>query len=339
MNYKVISIDIAKNIFQICGLNQYGKVAFNKKVTRAKLLDTLRQYKTDFIVLEACYASNPWGRAIADLGFTVKLIPPYQVKPFLVGNKNDHNDAIAIAEAALRPTACFVPIKTLEQQDIQSLDRIRERLIKHRTAVINQLRGLLSEYGIFVKTGTAHLIKEIPVILDNPSDSLTVIAKKFIRKLADEINGINQDIIEIENLSEALLKTHPSYTHLQTVRGIGPVTAAAIIASANTGKQFKNGRCFAAWLGLTPKQYASGDHSLMKGITKRGNNYLRKCFIHGARAVMNWCKNKTDKFSLWINNLLNRMHPCKAIVAVAHKIARIAWAVLVHQQPYHPDKV
>lgn len=337
MKYKVISIDIAKNIFQVCGLNEHHKVVFNKKVVRSKLLSTLSQLMCDFVVMEACYASNPWARSITGLGHTVKLIPPHQVKPFLVGNKNDHNDAIAIAEASLRPTARFVPIKTLEQQDIQSLDRIRDRLIKHRTAILNQLRGLLSEYGVIVKKGPGNLLTEIPFILEDAENNLTSMARHFIENLYVEVREINTKISDVETSSTSLLKNNSNYDLLKTVRGIGPVTAAATIASVNTAKQFKNGRCMAAWMGLTPSQHASGDKNIMGGISKRGNSQLRKLFINGARSVMNWCEKKNDKLSLWIKNLLLRMHPCKAIVAVANKLVRIAWAVLVKQKPYQDE--
>lgn len=337
MKYKVVSIDIAKNVFQVCGLDQHNKPAFNKKIQRAKLLETIAQLDCDSVVMEACYASNPWGRAIESLGFKVNLIPPYQVKPFLVGNKNDHNDAIAIAEASQRPTARFVPVKTLAQQDIQSLNRIRERLVKHRTSAINQLRGLLSEYGVIAPKGPNQLLENIPGILEDGENSLTPIAREFVQDLQLEIIEANKKIEQNETKTITLLKTKPSYELLQTVRGIGPVTAAAIISSVNDGKQFKNGRNMAAWLGLTPSQYASGEKCITGGITKRGNAQLRKLFIHGARAVINWCEKKEDSFSCWIKGLLARMHPCKAIVAVANKIARMAWAVLTKQEAYNPS--
>ena len=337
MKYKVISMDIAKNVFQVCALDHHHKVRFNKQVSRAKLLDTLRQLECDYVVMEACYSSNPWGRSLQNLGHEVKLIPPYQVKPFVVGNKNDPNDALAIAEASLRPTARFVPIKSLEQQDIQSLDRIRERLVKQRTAVLNQLRGLLSEYGIAVPKGPHKLTQQVPGILEDGDHALTVTARKFVSDLHDEVKVLNTRITEVENDTQALLKDHPSYTLLQTIRGIGPVIAAALIASIDTGKQFKNGRSMAAWMGLTPSQHSSGESNVMGSITKRGNAPLRKLLIHGARTVINGCENKQDKFSLWIKRLLSRMHPCKAIVAVANKLARMAWAVLVKQEPYSPD--
>ncbi|RDH42668.1 IS110 family transposase [Zooshikella ganghwensis] len=182
MNNSVISIDLAKNSFQICALNSHHKVIFNKKVTRKKLISELQQLSPAPIIMEACYSANPWGRKLQELGFDVKLIPPYQVKPFLVGNKNDHNDAVAIAEASLRPKARFVPVKTLEQQDVQSLQRIRERLVKSRIALINQLRGLLSEYGIVVEKLPQKLKTKIPLILEDDSLSLTTIARQFSKR-------------------------------------------------------------------------------------------------------------------------------------------------------------
>jgi transposase len=334
MKYKVISIDIAKNVFQICALDHHHKVQLNKQVTRAKLLDTLRQLECDYVVMEACYSSNPWGRSIQALGHQVKLIPPYQVKPFLVGNKNDHNDAIAIAEASLRPTARFVPVKTLHQQDIQSLNRIRERLVKHRTGVLNQLRGLTSEYGIVVAKGPRKLADQLPLILEDASNSLTTCAREFIYELYEEVAALNARIAKTEADIKALLKNNANYTLLQTVPGVGPVIAAAVIASVDSGKQFKNGRSMAGWMGLIPSQHSSGDKHVMGRITKRGNGGLRKLFIHGARTLINWCEKKDDKLSLWMKGLLSRMHPCKAIVAIANKLVRIAWAVLVKREPF-----
>lgn len=334
MKYSVISIDLAKNSFQICGLSDNNRIIFNKKVGRAKLLNELRQIESTTVVMEACYSANPWGRAIQELGHNVKLIPPYQVKPFLVGNKNDHNDAIAIAEASLRPTARFVKVKSLNQQDIQSLQRIRERLVKHHVGVINQLRGLLSEYGIVVEKSPKKLINAIPCVLENAENHLTTVARQFISELYQEVRMLNKKIQRIETDTNELLGDNADYKRILKIRGVGPVTATALIASIGDGKQFKNGRHMAAWVGLTPKQHSSGDMNIMGGITKRGNRSLRRLFIHGARSVINWCENKDDKFSLWIKSLLLRMHPCKAIVAVANKIARISWAVLAKQTEY-----
>lgn len=284
--------------------------------------------------MEACYTSHPWGRAIQELGHTVKLIPPYQVKPFVVGNKNDHNDAIAIAEASLRPKASFVPVKSLEQQDLQSLQRIRERLMKHRTATGNQLRGLLAEYGIVLPKGLRHLRSQVPLILEDAENDLTTVARGFIHRLYRELVDHDKQISEIQTELSALLEGNEDYQRLQTIPGIGPVIAAILLASVGDAHYFKNGRQMAAWIGLTPLQHASGEKSRMMGISKRGDRILRKMLIHGARTVLNWCESKTDKLSLWLKALSARAHPCKVIVALANKLARIAWAVLATGKPY-----
>lgn len=334
MKSKVISIDLAKNVFQICALGSNNEVLFNKKFPRKKLLDALRQFETSTVVVEACYTAHPWGRAIKELGHEVKLIPPYQVKPFVIGNKNDHNDAIAIAEASLRPKASFVPVKTLSQQDIQSLQRIRDRLIKHRTATANQLRGLMAEYGIVVPVGLATLRKKIPDIVEDADQPLTHVARKFVNGLYKELLTHDELIKETENERNALVQHNEAYHLLMTIPGIGPVIAATLLAAIGDAKYFKNGRQLAAWLGLTPKQHASGDNSVMKGISKRGNRTLRRLLIHGARTVMNWCKKKNDKLSMWIKDLSQRACASKVIVALANKLARIVWGVLNSNQPY-----
>ena len=335
MKFKVISIDLAKNIFQLCGMDSHQKIIFNKKVKRDNVLKSLSNIEADSVVMEACYSSNYWARTLEEMGFNVKLIPPFQVKPFVVGNKNDHNDAIAIAEASLRPTARFVPIKTLEQQDIQSLDRIRERLVKQRTAIINQLRGLLSEYGIALPIGATKFLNKVPYALEDANNKLSVIARQFLLDIHQEALDKTHKIKQVEQQTQSLLSDNSSYELLQSIHGVGPITAAALMASVSSGRQFKNGRNMAAWIGLTPGQYSSGDKDKNTGITKRGNRQLRRLFIHGARTVMNWHEGKNDALSLWIKGLLTRMHPCKVIVAIANKLARIAWSVLVNQRPYH----
>jgi len=327
-NNNLISIDLAKNVFQVCVLNEHNKVTINKKVKRSKLLQTVIQLDAKNIVMEACYSSNHWGRVFQDNGFIVKLIPPHQVKPFVVGNKNDHNDAIAIAEAARRPKATFVAVKSLEQQDIQSLYRIRDRMIKSRTALANQLRGLLAEYGIILGKKINTLRKDVPFILEDADNELTVTSRVFIQDLYDELIELDEKIQAKADQASSLLEENNAYQRLQSIPGVGPIVGGEIIAALGCGKQFKNGRQMAAWIGLTPKQHASGDQSRMLGISKRGNQSLRKQLIHGSRAVINWCEGKDDPLSLWLQNLLKTKHVCKVVVALANKLARIAWAVL-----------
>lgn len=338
MKCSVISIDLAKNIFQICALDYKRKVLFNKKVKRANLLHELRQFEPTLVVMEACYSSNPWGRRIEKLGHTVKLIPPFIVKPFVIGNKNDANDALAIAEASLRPTIRFVAVKSTEQQDIQSLQRISERMIKTRTGDVNQLRGLLAEYGVVVGTGISTLMDAIPDIVEAVDNELTVIARSFILRLYRNIQTISVQMGAIKKQLIDLIKDRNEYQLLQTIPGIGPVTSAALMASVGDAGAFKNGRQLAAWIGLTPKQYASGETNRMGKITKRGNSTLRKYLIHGARTVLNWCEKKNDVLSHWLQKLKVRMNGCKAVVALANKLARIIWSVLISQQPFDVKK-
>ncbi|WP_435237761.1 IS110 family transposase [Psychromonas sp. PT13] len=338
MKCSVISIDLAKNIFQICVLDENRKVLFNKKVKRSELLHELRQFSPSLVVMEACYSSNPWGRRIEKLGHTVRLIPPFIVKPFVIGNKNDANDALAIAEASLRPNIRFVAVKSTEQQDIQSLQRINERMIKIRTDDVNQLRGLLAEYGVVVGLGIPTLLKAVPDILEDATNELTLAARSFILRIYRNIQRMSAQIDEVKTQLTDLIKDKAEYALLQSISGIGPVTSAALMASVGDAGAFKNGRQLAAWIGLTPKQYASGETNRMGKISKRGNSTLRKYLIHGARTVLNWCEKKDDVLSCWLQKLKVRMNGCKAVVALANKLARIIWSVLISKQPFDVSK-
>ena len=338
-NYKLISIDLAKNVFQVCVLNEHNKPVFNKKVTRNKLVHTVMKFSAPRIVMEACYSSNYWGREFQSLGYSVDLIPPHQVKPFVVGNKNDHNDALAIAEASLRPKVSCIKVKSLSQQDIQSLFRIRERLLRSRTATANQLRGLLAEYGVILEKTLATLRKKLPSILEDKDNHLTEVSRQFFQGLYKELITFDEKIAEIDTQTQALLNTNDDYLRLQTIPGIGPIISGHLIAGIEDAKQFKNGRNMAAWVGLTPKQYSSGEKSRMGGISKRGNQTLRKLFIHGARTVIRWCENKTDPLSLWLKNLLRTKHTNKVVTALANKMVRMAWAILRYKTDYNANQL
>jgi len=338
MKGSVISIDLAKNIFQICVLDEMRHVLFNKKVKRSALMHELRQFEPTLVVMEACYSSNPWGRRIEKLGHKVRLIPPFIVKPFVIGNKNDANDALAIAEAALRPKIRFVSVKSTEQQDIQSLQRICERMGKTRTGDVNQVRGLLAEYGVVVDTGVNTLLNAIPEIIEDANNELTHTARSFIKRLSDNIKSISKQLEEMKEQLNELIKDKPEYKLLLSVPGVGPVTAASVMAAVGDARAFKNGRQLAAWIGLTPSQYASGETNRMGKITKRGNSTLRKYLIHGARTVLNWCDKKDDVLSNWLKKLKERMHGCKAVVALANKLARIIWSVLATKTEFDVKK-
>ena len=334
MKHSVISIDLAKNIFQICALNENNEVVFNKRVKRRKLTQVMSQLEPTTVVMEACYSSNHWGRVFQSMGHRVKLIPAYRVKPFVVGNKNDANDALAIAEAANRPNMRFVPIKSLEQQDIQTIFRIRERLVKNRTALINQLRGLLSEYGFSIGKTSAVLKKTVPGILEDADNTLTYTARRMFRFLFSQWQYYNRKIDNISDELCALTKEQTDYKLLTSIPGVGPIVSSVFIASVGDISQFKNGRQLSAWLGLTPKQHGSGETNHIGRMSKRGNINLRKMLIHGARTVVNWCKTKDDTLSRWLQRLLEHKHSCKVVVALANKMARMAWAILTKRQAF-----
>jgi transposase len=338
MNSSVISIDIAKNIFQVCALDDNRKPFFNKKIKRSNLLHQLRQFEPTLVVMEACYSSNPWGRRIEKLGHTVKFIPAFMVKPFVIGNKTDHNDALAIAEASFRPSIRFISVKPVEQQDIQSLQRIRDRMIKVRTGNMNQLRGLLAEYGEICPKKFAGIKKRLPFILEDSDNELSSVARSFIQRIYRNILQLSEDIKEVEGELNQLIKDKDDYKRLCTIPGVGPIVAATILASINDANGFKNGRQMAAWIGLTPKLYASGDVERMGKISKRGNPSLRRMLIHGARTVLTWCDRKQDKLSVWLKALKQRMNGCRAVVALANKLARIVWAVLANKTTFDSNK-
>lgn len=335
MQCNLVSIDLAKNVFQVCGFDDNRKIIFNKKVKRSNLIHELRKIEPTRIVMEACYSSNPWARRIEKLGHEVFLIPAFVVKPFVIGNKNDHNDTIAIGEAFFRPRVRFVQVKTVEQQDIQSLEKIKTLLNKSKVATSNQIRGLLAEYGlVFPKTISA-LLKAVPDILEDADNELSAIGRCFILRLYKHLKYQIKQVEEVKLELYNLVKTKDDYKRLLTIPGVGPVIAAALMGAVSDPNSFKNGRQFAAWIGLTPSQYASGEVNRMGKITKRGNKALRRLIIHGARAVLNWCDKKDDQLSCWLKALKKRMHGCKAVVALANKLARIIWSVMSKKENFN----
>ena len=252
----------------------------------------------------------------------------------MVGNKNDANDAVAIVEASYRPKAVFVPVKTISRQNIQSLHRIRERAVKTRTAVANQMRGLLSEYGIVLPKKMSVLRKEVPFVLEDAEQPLSTTARSFIADLYDELIVHDKQIKRQELALKALLKNDDNYQRVRQIPGIGPTVGSALISAVGDARQFKNGRKMSVWIWLTPLQYSSGENSRMGGMSKRGNRTLRKLLIDGARSVITAVENKTDPLSIWIQTLLTRRPWAKVVVALANKLARMAWAVLAKQEQY-----
>lgn len=333
-NISLLAIDIAKNIFQLHGNDRNGKCVYKKRIKRETLIPTISNIPQCTIVMESCGGSNYWHREFTKIGHTVKLISPQYVKPFVKTNKNDANDAEAIAEAASRPSMRYVDVKSVEQQDIQSLHKIRSRLVKNRTQLANQIRGLLLEYGITINKSIYNLNRDLPDILADLENDLTIITRDFISDLYEEFLYLGKKIETYNNKVKHLAKSSESCQRLLGIEGIGDLSATAILAIIGDPKNFKNGRHFAAYLGLVPRQHSSGQKTKLLGISKRGNTYLRTLLIHGARAVVANAKNKTDKKSLWIQEKLLRSGYCKTLISLANKSARTAWSILAKNTKY-----
>jgi transposase len=323
-----VAIDLAKKIFHLVGADSTGKILWRKRLTRNALMPFLAQLPPVLIGIEACGGAHYWARRFREHGHDVKLLAPQFVKPFVKSNKNDMRDAEAIAEAVTRPTMRFVPIKEVDQQDIQALPRVRERLIGARTALINAVHGLMLEYGIVLPRGVAKFRQAVVEKLEADKDKLTALSQELFWKLVQEFVDLEQRIASYQEQLEGLATTHPECQRLMTIPGIGPITATALVAAVGDVGVFKNGRQFAAWLGLVPKQHSTGGQTRLLGISKRGDSYVRKLLIHGARATLRWVKRKTDGRSQWIQGLLERRGWNRTAVAVANKNARIVWALL-----------
>jgi transposase len=336
MKITTIGIDIAKTVFHLYAVNKMGRYVKKKQLKRHQLLQYLAQITPCKIAMEACGSANYWAREMKALGHEVKLIAPQYVKPYVKGNKNDYNDAEAIAEAAQRPRMRFVPIKSVEQQDVQNMHRQRERIKKARTALVNQIRGLLAEYGIIINKGVAAVRAGLPDILEDAQNSLTMRSRELFADLYEELRLLDDRFKASEKQIETSNQGNEVCQRLDEILGIGPITASAVYAAAGDGKDFVNGRHFSAWIGLVPGQHSTGGKPTLLGISKRGNTYLRTLFIHGARAVLRHSATKTDCFSLWAQALLERRGHNKACVAVANKMARMAWVIMARGEAYRP---
>lgn len=336
MKITTIGLDIAKSVFHLVAVNQAGRLIKKKQLKRKQVLAYTTTLEPCTIAMEACGGANYWARELEAQGHQVKLIAPQYVKPYVKGNKNDYNDAEAIAEAAQRPNMRFVPIKSVAQQDIQNLHRHRERLKKARTTLVNQIRGLLAEYGLVIHKGVAAVRKALPGVLEDADNGLTPLAREVFAQLYDELQAIDERFKLCERRIEAVNQENEVCRRLDEILGIGAITASATYASGGEGKDFANGRHFAAWLGLVPGQHSTGGKTVLLGISKRGNAYLRTLYIHGARSVLLHSANKDDRFSRWAQAVLARRGHNRACVAIANKLARIAWVVMAKGERYRP---
>ncbi len=288
------------------------------------------------IGMESCGGAHHWARQLEARGFQVKLIAPQLVKPYVKSNKNDANDAEAICEAMSRPSMRFVPIKTVEQQDIQAAHRIRAGLIEQRTAKANQIRGLVSEYGLVAPKELLSLRRAIPCWLEDAENGLTLRFRNLLDGLWGDLRALDERVKELDSEISVIAANEPGAQALQQLRGVGPMIATALVVAIGDARQFANGRQFAASLGLTPRQHSSGGKDRLLGISKRGNTYLRTLLVHGARSALRTAKSKDDRLSQWATRLAERSHVNVASVALANKMARMAWAMLRNGTEYQP---
>ena len=334
MQITTIGIDLAKSVFHVHGADAQGRPVFSRRVSRCKLGELIATLPPCLIGMEACGSAHYWARRFLELGHTVRLISPQFVKPFVKSNKNDRNDAEAICEAVSRPTMRFVAIKSVEQQDRQALHRVRQRLIGQRTAVINQVRGLLAEYGIVVARQPSSLRRRLPEILEDGENGLSARARELFASLYDELIQIQQRIEPIDLEIREIATQDEVCRRLQTVEGVGPLTATALTAAVGDAGVFKNGRQFAAYLGLVPRQHSSGGKQRLGRISKRGDTYVRTLLIHGARTTVRWARHKNTPRARWLMALVQRCGVQKAVVALANKNARVLWALMTRGEIY-----
>jgi transposase len=329
-----VGIDIAKNVVCIHGGDARGHVGVKKRLARQKVLPFMAQLPPCLIGMEASGGAHYWAREFTQLGHTVKLMAPQFVKPYVQSQKNDPNDAAGICEAVERPRMRGVPVKSIPQQDVQALHRIRERQITARTALINQIRGLLTEYGIVIPQRASQVRHKLPMVLEDAENGLTATAREWLHALAEELQALDQRIAATDQQIERVFEADEACQRLAQLPGIGPLTATALVAAVGDATEFKNGRQFAAWLGLVPRQHSTGGKTTLLGMTKRGNCYLRTLLIHGARAVLRVVDRKTDTRSRWLQGVKARRGMNCASVAQANKTARVAWALLAKGDRY-----
>jgi transposase len=332
MAVQTIGIDLATHVFQLHGVDAHGRVVLRKKLSRTNLLAFLANLPRCLIGMEAGSGAHYWGREIRQLGHEVRLMSPHYVKPSRPGDKTNPNDAAAICEAVSRPHMRFVAIKSVEQQDMQALHRIREQLVKDRTALVNHIRGVLAEYGVVIPQGIEQVGHALPRILEEAENGLTAFARVLFAELVARLRTLNAQRTDYQHRIERLCTSHPVCHKLTQVEGVGPLGATALIAAVGDAHSFKSGRHMAAWLGFVPRQCSTGAKTRLLGMSKRGNRYVRTLLIHGARAVLRHATQKTDARSRWLLALMRRRGRNVAVVALANKHARLLWALMTRKE-------
>lgn len=331
---KVLGIDLAKNIFQLHGCDALGHEVLSKKVSRKQLMEFMRNLKPCVVGMEACGGAHYWGRAFKEMGHEVRLVSPQYVKPYVRGNKTDRNDARAIAECVSRPGMRFVALKSLSQQEVQMLHCVRNRLVKNRVALSNEIRGMLAECGIVIPVGFSALKKKVLEIIGDAASQLSGSTRALFLELQEELLSYELKIKSCEKQLIAMSRENESCRRLLSIPGVGPITATAVWSHIGNALLFKNGRQFAAYLGLVPREHSSGGKQRLMGITKRGDKNIRRLLVHGARALLRHSREKTDHLSLWMKRLDIERGRNKACVAIANKNARVIWALMSSGREY-----
>lgn len=338
MEVNTIAIDLAKNVFAVCGADAAGRVIWRKELRRAQLLSFMRKMAPCLIGMEACGGAHYWARQLISLGHQVRLVSPALVTPYRKGNKTDRNDAEAILEAVTRPSMRFVAIKSLAQQDLLALHRVRSQLLKSRTALCNQLRGLLRERGVAVRAGVMALKRALPTILAEENIEISGEVRVLLSEMGEWLRTLELRIASCDEKLARQFKTDERCKRLAQVPGVGPLAATALVAAVGNAHEFRNGRELSAFPGLVPRQHSSGGKRVLLEITKRGDRYLRTLLIHGARASLRWSVSKTDPYSRWATRIRLERGPNVAAVAMANKNARILWALLNRGDRFRFDK-
>jgi transposase len=336
MQVTTLGIDLAKNVFQLHGCDARGRGVLRKRLTRKQLLAFLSNLPSCLVAMEACASAHYWAREIEKLGHQVRLIGPKFVKPYVKANKNDSADAEAICEAASRPSMRFVAVKSVAQQDVQAVHRVRQQLVKARTALMNQARGLLAEYGIVIAQGVAHLRRALPELLEDPGNGLSATIRELLAEMRERLKFIEDRLHQYDLRIDRLFRQDERCRRLAEVEGVGPLIATALVAAVGNATEFKGGRELAAYLGLVPRHRASGGRTVLLGISKRGDRYLRTLLVHGARAAMRTIERRPVARCIWASRLKLRHGTNVAAVALANKNARLLWALLKRGESYRP---
>ena len=332
-----VGLDLAKSVFQVHGADQDGRPVVRKKLRRGQVLGFFAELSPCLIGLEACASAHYWARELQALGHEVRLIPPQYVKPFVKTNKNDASDAEAICEALIRPTMRFASIKSAEQQSVLMLHRARELLVRQKTMLINALRGHCGELGIVVAQGASRVAELIAIIEDQEDDRIPALACEALGYLVGQLRMVQAQVLGLEKKLKTWHRANEASRRLETIPGVGVITATALVATIGDASQFRSGRQLAAWLGLVPRQHSSGGKERLGRISKRGDGYLRKLLVHGARTVLLWSRRKKETRSLWLEALLARRPTNVVLVAMANKTARVVWALLSRGEAFRTD--